>query len=152
MRHMTTRFLAVLVFALSLLTWAEAPVRAQVKPGDFITKDNADKVVNLVSPGNYILVQNGMTMKIVPTSKLDWPPPFKTATEKYSPQVHLDSKGQLKNYISGQPFPLLDPNDPQMATKVMWNFSYRPLYSDDIDMRFPEVASFEKTAAGQPLS
>ena len=26
----------------------------------------------------------------------------------------------------------------------MWNFSFRPLYSDDIDMRFPEVASFDK--------
>ncbi len=39
-----------------------------------------------------------------------------------------------------------------MATKVMWNFSYRPLYSDDIDMRYPEVASFDKHATGSPLS
>jgi len=47
---------------------------------------------------------------------------------------------------------LLDPNDPQIATKIMWNFSYRPLYSDDIDMRFPEIASFDKNSAGEPLS
>ncbi|MDO8434515.1 MAG: DUF1329 domain-containing protein [Candidatus Binatus sp.] len=147
-----TRFVAIFATALALLSFAAAPVRAQVKPGDFITKDNAAKVQNLVSPGNYVLVQNGMTMKVIATSKLDWPPPFKTATEKYSPQVKLDANGELKNYVSGQPFPLLDPNDPQMATKVMWNFSYRPLYSDDIDMRFPEVASFDKNAAGAPLS
>ncbi|WP_304829806.1 DUF1329 domain-containing protein [Candidatus Binatus sp.] len=149
---MMTRFVAIFATALALLSFAAAPVRAQVKPGDFITKDNAAKVQNLVSPGNYVLVQNGMTMKVIATSKLDWPPPFKTATEKYSPQVKLDANGELKNYVSGQPFPLLDPNDPQMATKVMWNFSYRPLYSDDIDMRFPEVASFDKNAAGAPLS
>ncbi len=93
-----------------------------------------------------------MQLRIVPTDKLDWPPPFKTATEKYSPQVQLNSDASLKGYTAGQPFPLLDPNDPQIATKVMWNFSYRPLYSDDIDMRFPEVASFDKHATGSPLS
>jgi hypothetical protein len=125
---------------------------AEVKPGDVITKDNAAKVVDLVSPGNYMLVQQGMEMKIVPSDKLEWPPPFKTATEKYSPQVQLGLDGTLKNYIAGQPFPLVDPNDPQVATKVMWNFSYRPLYSDDIDMRFPEIASFDKNSNGTPLS
>jgi uncharacterized protein DUF1329 len=129
-----------------------APARAAVKPGDVITKDNAYKVVELMSPGNYILVREGMQMRIVPSDKLEWPPPFKTATEKYSPQVQLRPDGTLKGYVAGQPFPLLDPNDPQMATKVMWNFSYRPLYSDDIDMRFPEVASFDKHSTGSPLS
>ncbi len=149
---MTTRLAAFLAPILALMLLDVAPVRAEVKPGDFITPENASKVQNLVSPGTYVLVQQGMTMKIVPTSKLDWPPPFKTATEKYSPQVQLGADGTLKNYVSGQPFPLLDSNDPQMATKVMWNFSYRPLYSDDIDMRFPEVASFDKTPKGDPLS
>src|SRR5436305_4889220 len=118
MPNMIIRFVAIFATAIVLLMTPVASVRAQVKPGDFITKDNATKVQNLVSPGNYVLVQNGMTMKVIATSKLDWPPPFKTATEKYSPQVALDSVGELKNYISGQPFPLLDPNDPQMATKV----------------------------------
>jgi len=128
---------------------------AEVKPGDVITKDNAAKVADLVSPGNYVLVQQGMQMRIVPTDRLEWPPPFKTATEKYSPQVQLAPDGTLKNYVAGLPFPLLDPvdpNDPQLATKVMWNFSYRPLYSDDIDLRFPEIASFDKNSTGSPLS
>ena len=133
------------------IAWLGA-ANAEVKPGDVITKDNASKVVDLVSPGNYALVQQGMQMKIVPTDKLEWPPPFKAATEKYSPQVQLAPDGTLKNYIAGQPFPLVDPNDPQVATKVMWNFSYRPLYSDDIDMRFPEIASFDKNSTGTPLS
>jgi hypothetical protein len=115
---------------------------AAVKPGDVITPNNAAQVQDLVSPGNYILVQHGMEMNIIPTSKLDWPPPFKTATEKYSPQVVLNPDGTLKNYVAGQPFPLLDPNDPQMATKLMWNYSFRPLYTDDADLRYPEIASY----------
>ena len=73
---------------LAAVLCALAPAQAAVKPGDVITKDNADKVIELLSPGNYILVQEGMQLRIVPTDKLEWPPPFKTATEKYSPQVH----------------------------------------------------------------
>jgi Protein of unknown function (DUF1329) len=139
------------IFFVAGLVWL-GTAHAEVKPGDVITKDNAGKVADLVSPGNYALVQQGMQMRIVPTDKLEWPPPFKAATEKYSPQVQLAPDGTLKNYIAGQPFPLVDPNDPQVATKVMWNFSYRPLYSDDIDMRFPEIASFDKSSTGTPLS
>jgi Protein of unknown function (DUF1329) len=147
---LTKRIVVAALFGAALCSMTAA--RAEVRPGDVITRENASKVADLVSPGNYILVQQGMQLKIVPTEKLEWPPPFKTATEKYSPQVQLAPDGTLKNYVSGQPFPLLDPNDPQVAIKVMWNFSYRPLYSDDIDMRFPEVASFDKNSKGEPLS
>jgi len=55
---------------------------AEVKPGDFITQDNATKVQDLLSPGVYYKVQNGMSMKIAPTERVDWPPPYKDATEK----------------------------------------------------------------------
>ena len=72
-----------------------------------------------------------MVMKIVPTRHLEWPPPYKAATERYSPQLRLDGDGDLKNYVAGLPFPLLDVNDPQAATKIMWNFAYRHLQADD---------------------
>src|SRR5882757_2740597 len=144
------RIVVGILLAAGLITSGSAT--AGVTPGDVIAKENASKVADLVSPGNYVLVQQGMQMKIVPTDKLEWPPPFRSATEKYSPQVQLAPDGTLVHYTAGQPFPLLDPNDPQVATKIMWNFSYRPLYSDDIDMRFPEIASFDKTSTGSPLS
>jgi uncharacterized protein DUF1329 len=136
---------------LAMLCWT-ARAQAAVKPGDVITQENANKVAELLSPGNYKLVRDGMQLRVVPTDKLEWPPPFKTATEKYSPQVQLMPDGSLRGYVAGQPFPLVDPNDPQMATKVMWNYSFRPLYSDDIDMRYPEVATFGPRAMGWPLS
>ena len=124
-------------------------VRAQVKPGDIITPDNASQVEGLVSPGNYVLVRQGMTMKIVPTSHLDWPPPYKAATEQYSPQVSLTPDGDLKNYVAGLPFPLVDANDPQAATKIMWNFEFRPLASDDLDARNVEVVSHQAGSSNE---
>jgi hypothetical protein len=86
-------------------------------------------------------------MNIVPTTRLEWPPPYKTATEKYAPQVRLNDKGELDNCVAGQPFPLLDPNDPQVATKAMWNFSFRPQYTDDVDIRDVEVESYRANSA-----
>src|SRR5258708_32233639 len=80
-------------------------------------------------------------MKIVPTGHLDWPPPYKAATERYSPQVELASDGDIKNYVAGLPFPLVDANDPNAATKIMWNFAFRPLHTDDEDSRNVESIS-----------
>jgi len=51
-------------------------------------------------------------------------------------------KASWETTLQGCPFPLLDPNDPQVATKVMWNFSHRPQYSDDADIREVEGASY----------
>jgi hypothetical protein len=49
-----------------------------------ITRQNADRVRDLVSPAKRYKVNQGMSMKIVATWRLDWPPPFEEATEKYS--------------------------------------------------------------------
>ena len=138
---MKMKLVAAALGALAGLSIAGSP-SAGVNPGDTITKDQADKVADLVSPGNLILVKQGMTMKIVPTDRLEWPPPYKAATEKYSPQVQLAPDGTLKNYSAGLPFPLVDANDPQAALKVMWNFSDRPLYTDDAVSKNVEIASY----------
>jgi hypothetical protein len=131
---------------------AAPAVAAKVKPGDLITKDDAGKAADLLSPGNLILVQRGMQIHVVPTEKLEWPPPYRTATEKYQSQVGLSSDGEITNYVAGQPFPLVDPNDAQAALKVMWNFSFRPLYSDDADLRYAQIASYAANSTGSPVS
>jgi hypothetical protein len=129
---MTTVALLLLV-----LFFLPAPAYAQVKPGDVINAQNAVKVRNLVSPGVYFRIVRGMQMDIAPTSRIDWPPPYKDATEKYSAQVRLTADHRsLQGYVAGQPFPLLDPNDPHVATKIMWNNAYRPFFTDDYDLRF----------------
>ncbi|MGC2303574.1 DUF1329 domain-containing protein, partial [Candidatus Binatus sp.] len=129
--------MALAVVAVLTVIAIAAAARADVKPGDVITAANASKARDLVSPGVYYKVENGMSMKIVPTGQIDWPPPYKDATEKYSAQVRLSHDNRsLVGYVAGQPFPLIDTNDPQVATKIMWNNVFRPLLTDDYDLRF----------------
>ena len=60
-----------------------------IRPGEVITRTNASVVQAYISPGNYILVTQGMPIRVVSSSRLDWPPPYLAATEKYSTQVSL---------------------------------------------------------------
>jgi hypothetical protein len=120
------------------------------KPGDVITSDNAGRIKDLVSPGVYYKVEHGMTMKIVSTERLDWPPPYKEATEKYSAQVRLSADHRsLTGYVAGQPFPLIDSNDPDVGVKIIWNNAFGPILSDDYDLRFFDCeTAYEKK--GEP--
>jgi uncharacterized protein DUF1329 len=122
---------------LALIGLCPAQLAAQTKPGDVITPQSAGKVQDLVSPGVYWAVQHGMRMNIVRPIRLDWPPPYKEATEKYSAQVTLSADHRsLVGYVAGLPFPLVDANDPYAAVKIMWNFAFQPITSDDYDLRF----------------
>jgi hypothetical protein len=113
-----------------------------VKPGDLITPQNAAEVKDMVSPGVYYKVVHGMSMKVVPSERIDWPPPYREATEKYSGQVRLTpDRRSLTGYVAGLPFPLIDTNDPDAATKIAWNNNFRPLFTDDYDLRFYDCDS-----------
>ena len=132
----TKRSIACML-VLSLIFTAQLPASAEVKPGDFITAERAPRVKDLLSPGEYWRVVNGMSMRIVPTERIDWPPPYKEATEKYSSQVRLaPNRLSLVGYVAGQPFPLIDDNDPDAAVKIMWNMDFRPMWTDDFDARY----------------
>jgi hypothetical protein len=112
------------------------PVRADVSPGDKITDANMDKVKNLVSPGMNWCIKRGWPITISETKRIEWPKAYKEATEKYASQAKLTPDGlDVKNYVAGLPFPNLDPKDPQYAYKIMWNYSYQFLTTDDVDLR-----------------
>jgi hypothetical protein len=134
------------IFALAILILVNCPAFAQVKPGDFITPQNASKVAGLVSPGVFWKIRYGMTMKIVPTERVDPPPPYHTATEQYAGQVRLsDDRRSIVGYVAGEPFPLIDPNDPEVANKIAWNSVFRPITTDDYDLRYYDCdSSFER--------
>ncbi len=131
--------LAFAALTVVVLTASAVPTFAQVKSGDTITPANAAQVKSLLSPGTYYAVTKGMEMHIVAHSRVDWPPPYRDATEKYSGQVRLsEDHHDLVGYVAGQPFPLLDPNDPNVGVKIMWNSYLRPIATDDADLRFFE--------------
>lgn len=150
MRRSTTRnWLVPFVGALTLC-YAVA-VRADVQPGDIITKANVDKVKDLVSPGIEWCIKHGMTMKIVPYRKIEWDKAYRDATEKYSGQVKLAPDGRsVLNHVAGLPFPNIDPNDPQIALKIMWNYEYKPYVTDDEDLRNFDADTGPVTD-GQPM-
>src|SRR5579863_9585187 len=136
------RILAIQIAAVMATLVGASSVLAQVNPGDVITMSNAAQVRELVSPGVYYKVTHGMSMKIVPTSRVEWPPPYMEATEKYSGQVRLSADHRsLAGYVAGQPFPLVDVNDPYAAEKIVWNNVFRPIMSDDYDLRFYDCDS-----------
>ena len=127
---------AALLWTLVFIAIGSSSALAQVKPGDSISASNAYKVRNLVSPGVYLRVLGGMSMKIVAGGRIEWPPPYREATEKYAPQVRLSTDGRsLVGYVAGEPFPFIDPNDPDAGTKIMWNNMFRPTSTDDYDVR-----------------
>ena len=144
--------LILAILAMLALGAVSARAFAEVKPGDMITMQSAARVRDLVSPGVYYKVEHGMSMKIVPTQRVDWPPPYKDATEKYSAQVRLtpDHRSVL-GYVAGQPFPLIDANDADVGVKVIWNNVFRPITSDDYDLRFYDCDSHYVTP-GKPQS
>jgi hypothetical protein len=136
-RRFAEIWLATAVAAVMLAAGWPARAMAAVKPGEVITAQNATTVKDLVSPGVYYMVTHGMTMNITPTQRIDWPPPYKDATEKYSAQVRLTPDHRsVAGYVAGQPFPMIDANDPYVADKIMWNNVFRPITSDDYDLRF----------------
>ncbi|MBE0528203.1 MAG: serine hydrolase, partial [Thermoleophilia bacterium] len=110
--------------------------RADVSPGDKINADNIDKVKGLISPGMEWCVQRGWPLTIGESKRIEWPQAYKEATEKYSAQVKLTPDGlDVENYVAGLPFPNIDPKDPQVAIKIMWNYSYNFLTTDAVDAR-----------------
>jgi hypothetical protein len=111
-------------------------VRADVSPGDTVTAANLEQAKGLISPGVEWMVKRGLKIPVVEPRKIEWPKAFKEATEKYSGQVKLSSDGlRLENYVAGLPFPTIDTNDPQAAIRIMWNYDYKFLTTDDVDLR-----------------
>src|SRR5271156_799624 len=114
----SVRHVPVAMVAIALAIALAVPAGAAVNPGDVVTAQNAYKVKDLVSPGVYYKVTRGMSMDIVPTSTVQWPPPFRDATEKHADQVRLSPDGRsLVNYVAGQPFPFSIPMAPALLPR-----------------------------------
>ena len=130
MKQTVRQWVFVAVGSVVLLACGAA--RADVKPGDVVTKDNVGSIKDLMSPGVEWCVRHGMPMKIIAPREVKLPKRYVEATEKYSGQVKLAGNGlRLENHVAGMPFPNIDVNDPQAALKIMWNYEYRPFFIDD---------------------
>jgi hypothetical protein len=113
-----------------------AALRADVVPGDRITAQNVDTVKDLVSPGLEWCIRRGFPITVTETRPIEWPRAYREATERYGSQVRLGADGlSLESYVAGQPFPKIDPADPQAAVKIMYDYDYNFFVTDDVDVR-----------------
>jgi hypothetical protein len=122
--------------ALTLLLATLEVSWATVAPGDKIEAHNLEKVTDLISPGLEWCIRRGWPITITATRPVQLPRAYQEATEKYAAQVRLGADGlRLEHYVAGLPFPNLDPSDPQIALKVMWNYEHYGAVTDDLNIR-----------------
>ncbi len=128
--------LAAAFFTLHLLpAWS----RAEVKPGDVITKLNVEKVDGMIAEGVRWSIINGMDLQIVPYEEIPMPSKYLEASEKYASQVQLGERDELLNWVAGRPFPVIDENDPKAPQKIMYNFQNTHYFSDDLGLHLVDA-------------
>jgi hypothetical protein len=111
--------------------------RADVQPGDTISKDTLAQAEELLTPSMRWMVERGMPMPIIETRKVEWPRAYREATEKYAAQVKIAEDGRdISNYVAGCPFPAIDINDPLAGYKIMWNHEQEPAVIDNAGTTF----------------
>ena len=98
--------------------------------GETIGPQNWQKIQGMVGENLLSRIKAGYTIQIKASKVYQPLKEYVEATEKYSGKVSLGADGELLNYVAGQPFPKIDPSDPQLGQKLAWNFFYRWLGDD----------------------
>jgi hypothetical protein len=117
------------------LSAATSSFAVEATPGTVIERGNVEQYVDLLGPAVRWIVERGATIKVGPYKKVNFPPRFAEATEKYSGQVELAPDAtHLKNHVAGLPFTKVDASDKHAGAKHMFNFN-AAIAVDDLDLR-----------------
>ena len=131
-RHCMT--ILLLAFAFAPLT--SQPVLADVSPGEVIDTSNWEKAKGLLPEPVLAWVRKGELTLHIGELEVDpremYPPFTKEAYQTNIGKYEVDedsaiietSTGKIATFISGFPFPEIDPNDPKVAEKIMHNKNY----------------------------
>lgn len=136
-----TVLLLVSVFFLGFLR--SASVQAELKPGDTLSQTNWQEAKGLLPEAVLRRFADGsyQAQVIALQTPLSWGSKFQTASAANAGKFSVDAEGSLLDntthaypaFLYGYPFPQIDPKDPQVAAKVMYNFSYTLMQADDAD-------------------
>ena len=98
---------------------------AGISPGLTIDKGNWEVAKEVLPPEILKYLQAGdFTITVQETTDTPLREEYIKATLEHYAKVEL-GEGELKNYVAGLPFPLIDPQDPKAGEKVAWNHRYR---------------------------
>lgn len=116
-----------------------AAAQTGLKPGDVLGPDNWQLAEGLLPPEILEHYKKGEYVNPIvdwPADYYVWPPEFEAGSKRNEGLFEIGPKGQVIEkstgeqpiYIIGFPFPVIDPNDPNAASKILWNFYYRTWY------------------------
>ncbi|MBI4516134.1 MAG: DUF1329 domain-containing protein [Deltaproteobacteria bacterium] len=108
------------------------PAADAIEPGVVVNEQNLEQYKHLLSPGLEWAVHYGWRIRVGAPRPIEMIRAYREATEKYSGQAKLSPDGlRVLNWTAGLPFPNIDVNDPMVAHKIMWNYSYSFVATDD---------------------
>jgi len=136
---MSKLFARAVLLACAILSMAPAGIAWSAqqlpKPGTIVDRTNMEQYTDFLGPAMQWVILRGVKLPVTEHRVVDFPPPFKAATEQYSAQVKLaEDETHLINHVAGLPFPKVDPNDPHAGAKHMFNFN-AAIAVDDLDLR-----------------
>ena len=104
---------------------AGSPQVEGISPGMTLNSSNASAAAAVLPPEILIYVAAGdVSISIQETTDLPLRQAFIDATLQSYEGVVVGEE-ELQNYVSGLPFPLLEPQDSQAGLKAVWNLRYR---------------------------
>ena len=104
---------------------AGTPQVAGVQPGMTLDSTNAAAAAAVLPPEILRYVEAGdFSITVQETTNLPTRQAFLDATLQHAEGVVV-AEDLLQNYVSGLPFPILEPDDPQAGLKAVWNLRYR---------------------------
>jgi hypothetical protein len=125
---------------------ATLPARAELQAGDTLDKTTWQEAKGKMPDAILRRFENGQHISKVidvPPEGLRWGSRFLKLTEANAGKYALDAQGIMietatgtwPRYMDGGfPFPQIDPNDPQVAYRIMYNFALAGGPVDDIDV------------------
>ncbi|MEQ8165598.1 MAG: DUF1329 domain-containing protein [Alphaproteobacteria bacterium] len=143
MRHGLASWAAILSLITASATMA-ADNGTALSPGTVITAKNIDRLLEASYGGHRIpdmlperivwqIREHNLTIPLGEIRPHPIDPRYAELTRKYADQARLDADKKLVGWVGGVPFPELDPNDPDIAWKVIWNSQRGRQSGDSLD-------------------
>jgi len=133
----------VLTFGFFLNLLSHPTAWAELKSGEVLNQDNWQQAKGLLPDAVLRRFEDGSYQAKIITlpETLSWGSKFKAASEANAGKFSIDAADSLTDkatntypaFLYGHPFPQIDPKDPQAAAKVIYNFSYTLMQTDDAD-------------------
>jgi hypothetical protein len=119
-----------------------------VEPGLVINQGNAEQFKHVLDPGSYQFVAKGeLEIRVGETIDFELHPKFIEAS-KANRDISI-TNGNLANFTAGRPFPSRpNPDDPQAAEKIIWNYQYGRVWGDNGCMH-PWYWDYKNMASGK---